>query len=238
MIVTTKEMDKMCTSIISNRQKTIVGWNLDVLNMKYKVIEDKDKVFIAYYDKTVGYIPMFGANSRGDFITTPTCYPIEETRALDETHNIIRLNHDLLFQKKSLEELKEFVSTHVICSIPGIAFQSQLTDQKGNVLQVIPGQGYRYIDRPKYAVMTNFSPIRGIKDDHPWMGVDRYQIALKRLSEAKEDFDIKDCFEILKEVSQTKCPTVISMVFDVSERIVYWCENREWQHIHKHDLGN
>lgn len=27
----------MCTSIVSNRNKTIVGWNLDILDMEYRV---------------------------------------------------------------------------------------------------------------------------------------------------------------------------------------------------------
>ena len=40
----------MCTSIISNRKKTIVGWNLDILDMEYQVIAEDDKVYIAVYD--------------------------------------------------------------------------------------------------------------------------------------------------------------------------------------------
>ena len=43
-----------------------------------------------------------------------------------------------------------------------------------------------------------------------------------------DDFDVEDCFEILKTVSQEVCPTVVSMVYDVTERTVYWCENRDW----------
>ena len=34
----------MCTSIISNRKKTIVGWNLDILDMEYRVREAQDGV--------------------------------------------------------------------------------------------------------------------------------------------------------------------------------------------------
>lgn len=39
------------------------------------------------------------------------------------------------------------------------------------------------------------------------------------LEEADEDFDVKDCFEILKAVSQEVCPTVVSMVFDVATKL-------------------
>ena len=63
------------------------------------------------------------------------------------------------------------------------------------------------------------------------MGWDRYNTAKEMLENASDDFDVKDCFEILKKVSQEVCPTVVSMVFDVTEMKVYWCENRRWDNI-------
>ena len=65
------------------------------------------------------------------------------------------------------------------------------------------------------------------------MGWDRYHKAEAMLKEASDDFDKEDCFEILKAVSQEVCPTVVSMVFDVAERTVWWCENRDWDNISK-----
>ena len=61
------------------------------------------------------------------------------------------------------------------------------------------------------------------------MGWDRYLKAEEMLREAEDDFDVEDCFAVLKEVAQTVCPTVVSMVYDVTDRTVYWCENREWE---------
>ena len=49
---------------------------------------------------------------------------------------------------------------------------------------------------------------------------------------ASEDFDTEDCFAVLKAVAQEVCPTVVSMVFDVGERTVYWCEDRQWDRVH------
>ena len=134
----------MCTSIISNRNKTIVGWNLDIKDMEHRVIT--------------------------------------------------------------------------------------------SVLWIVPGQGYRYFEKPEYKVMTNFSPYKMNAEGHPWMGWDRYQTAERMLSGATDDFDVDDCFRILEAVSQTVCPTVVSMVFDVSEHTVHWCENREWNHRKRIDL--
>ena len=50
----------------------------------------------------------------------------------------------------------------------------------------------------------------------------------------KNDFDVEDCFAILKAVAQEVCPTVVSMVYDVNCRTVYWCQHRQWTNIHTH----
>lgn len=62
----------MCTSIVSNRKNTIVGWNLDILDMEHQVVAEADKVYIAINDKTEGWMPLFGANARGDFVAIST----------------------------------------------------------------------------------------------------------------------------------------------------------------------
>ena len=57
----------MCTSIISNRKKTIVGWNLDLGCMDCRVREDVHGVYIEIDTPKDGWLPLFGANDRGDF---------------------------------------------------------------------------------------------------------------------------------------------------------------------------
>ena len=229
----------MCTSIVSNLKKTIIGWNLDILDMEHKVAAEDDKVYIAVYDKTEGWLPLFGANARGDFVAMPTCWPYDRRSepASADSNNIIMLNIDLLLGKKSFEEIKEIAANNNISSVPGVTFQSQLSDKEGNVLQIIPGQGYRYMPKPEYSVMTNFSPFKGDIEKHPWMGLDRYDEAVRMLEETKEDLKISECFEILKATAQTVCPTVVSMVFDVTDNIVYRCENQDWNHIEKKQIS-
>ena len=222
----------MCTSLISNRRKTIVGWNLDILDMEYRVRSSDDGVYIEINDKTEGWMPLFGANCRGDFVGMPTCWPADErSNPHSNEPNIIMLDIDLLLQKRTLREIKDIVENTSVCSVPGLTFQSQLTDGNGNVLQIVPGQGYKYYNKPRFMVMTNFSPFKMNAEEHPWMGWDRYNLANKMLESAEDTFDVKDCFEILKSVSQTVCPTVVSMVYDVTDRIVYWCEKQQWTDI-------
>ena len=65
----------MCTSIVVNRNKTIVGWNLDILNMEHRVRTADEGVYIEINDAAEGWMPLFGANARGDFVGMPTCWP-------------------------------------------------------------------------------------------------------------------------------------------------------------------
>ncbi len=227
----------MCTSIVSNISGTVIGWNLDLLMMDHKVVTEKDKVYIAVNDKTEGWLPLFGANSRGDFVAMPTCWPYDKRSdpVTEKEYNIIMLNIDLLLCKKTLDGIKEICENNAVCSVPGVTFQSQLSDKYGNVLQIVPGQGTRQLKKPRYSVMTNFSPFKENSETHPWMGYDRYRTAVKHLEQC-ETFGVSDCFELLRITAQSVCPTVVSMVFDVNELTVYWCEDQEWGKISKHKL--
>ena len=224
----------MCTSIVVNKKKTIVGWNLDILDMEYRVRTAASGVFIEINDPKEGWMPLFGANSRGDFVGMPTCWPFDaRSNPTSAGENVILLDIDLLLQKKTLQEIREIAEQRPVYSIPGVTFMSTLSDAEGNVLYIIPGQGSCYYEKPEYKILTNFSPFKQDSETHPWMGWDRYHKAEEMLQKASDDFDTEDCFRILKAVSQEVCPTVVSMVFDVSEMTVYWCENREWDKVRK-----
>ena len=228
----------MCTSIVINRKKTIVGWNLDLLDMVHRVRVTEDGVYIEINDAKEGWLPLFGANARGDFVGMPTCWPFDpRSNPEGEGENVIMLDIDLLLQKKTLQEIRAAAETRPVFSVPGVTFMAALSDAEGNVLHIIPGQGCRYYEKPEYKILTNFSPFKQDSEQHPWMGWDRYQKAEAMLQNAQDDFDVQDCFAVLRAVSQEVCPTVVSMVFDVRERTVYWCENREWNAIQQVKLG-
>ena len=220
----------MCTSIVVNKKKTIIGWNLDLLDMEYRVREDDKGVYIEINDAKEGWMPLFGGNERGDFVGMPTCWPHDQRSDPQENEiNIIDLDIDLLLQKKTLKDIKEIAENEKICSIPGLTFMGALSDREGNVLHIIPGQGSLYYERPDFKIMTNFSPFKMDNEKHPWMGWDRYNTAKEELEKADDDFNVDDCFKVLKDVAQVICPTVVSMVYDITDRKIYWCENREWK---------
>ena len=223
----------MCTSIISNRRKTIVGWNLDLLDMTYRVRPNEFGVFIEIDDAKEGWMPLFGANRRGDFVGMPTCWPHDaRSDPAGDEMNIIHLDIALLTGEKTFGEVRRIAETEKICSVPGLTFMGSLSDENGNVLHIVPGQGVRFYEQPTYEVLTNFSPFKTDAEMHPWMGLDRYETARRMLESADDGFDTDDCFAILKAVAQTVCPTVVSMVFDVTDRVVTWCERQAWDQLH------
>ncbi|MBO4733782.1 MAG: hypothetical protein J5662_04810 [Clostridia bacterium] len=136
-----------------------------------------------------------------------------------------------MLMEKTFFEIKEIAETEPVYSIPGVTFMAALSDRSGNVLHIVPGQGYRYYAKPGYKILTNFSPFKGNFQKHPWMGWDRYKKAEEMLKNADDGFDVNDCFSVLRAGSQEVCPTVVSMVYDASENTVYWCENRQWNEI-------
>ena len=222
----------MCTSIVVNKRKTLVGWNLDLLDMEWRVRTTTGGVYIEVNDAAEGWMPLFGANARGDFVGMPTCWPFDaRSDPKGEGESVILLDIDLLLQRKTLREIRAIVDKRPVFSVPGLTFMSALSDAEGNVLHIIPGQGCLYYEKPEYRILTNFSPFKQDSEKHPWMGWDRYHTAEAMLQNAPEDFGVEDCFAVLRSVAQKVCPTVVSMVFDVGERTVYWCENREWDKI-------
>ena len=169
----------MCTSIVINKKKAIVGFNLDILNMEHRVRSTDDGIYIEINDAKEGWMPLFGANNRGDFVAMPTCWPfdVRSNPTDDKCRNIIMLDIDLLLKKKTFEEIKDIAQNESICSIPGVTFMSALSDKHGNVLHIIPGQGTLYYEKPEYKILTNFSPYKQDKEKHDWMGLDRYKKA-------------------------------------------------------------
>ena len=227
----------MCTSIVVNRKKTFVGWNLDLLDMEHRVRPAPTGVYIEILDAAEGWMPLFGANARGEFVGMPMCWPFDaRSDPSGDRVNILRLNADLLLQKKTFAETRRIAETRGVCSIPGTTFMSALSDAEGNVLHSVPGQGVLCYKKPKYKILTNFSPYKQDAEPHPWMGWDRYQAADATLRKASDDFDAEDCFAVLRAASQEVCPTVVSMVFDVGARRLYWCEDRRWEEKHERQL--
>ncbi len=228
----------MCTSIVKNGNRTIVGFNLDILGMQHRVNANADHVFIEISDEQNGWLPLFGVNDRGDFVGMPTCHPYDSRS--DQSHSeqtsVLMADVDLLLKKRTFEELKVLAEQNAVYSFPQVTWQMQIADRQGNILRHTPGQGYECLTKPAYCVMTNFSPWKEQRNEHPWSGADRYAVAEKMLKDSNADFNVSDAFAVLKATSQEVCPTVVSLVYDATEHIAYWCEKRQWDNIKSQKL--
>ncbi|MDR2974229.1 MAG: hypothetical protein LBV00_05885 [Propionibacteriaceae bacterium] len=109
--------------------------------MEWKVVTEPDKVYIAINDESEGWLPLFGANGRGDFVAMPTCWPFDgRSDPVNATgRTIISLDTDLLLGRKTLGEIQQIVEHEAVSSVPGVTFQAQLSDKEGNVLRIVPG---------------------------------------------------------------------------------------------------
>ena len=96
----------MCTSIVVNKKKTIIGWNLDILDMTSRVRTASDGVFIEINDPKEGWLPLFGANAGSDFVGMPTCWPFDErSNPTGNGENIILLAIQAGFGEASVDGL-------------------------------------------------------------------------------------------------------------------------------------
>ena len=76
------------------------------------------------------------------------------------------------------KEIRDIAAKRPVYSIPGLTFMAALSDTDGNVLHIVPGQGSSYYEKPEHKILTNFSPYKQESETHPWMGWDRYNIAV------------------------------------------------------------
>jgi hypothetical protein len=223
----------MCTSIVVNKNKTLVGFNFDNPGWKYHIVT-KNKAF--YISLLVGNLwePCFGCNSRGDVVNLPAMNPgVKEgyCQADKDLCYIDKINLDLLLERITFDQLKALVESHTIYNEEHLSLQAQDSDHDGNVLQIFPGLGYKLLPKPEYSVLTNFQLLKEEKEHHPWAGVDRYEKANALLKEAKEDFSSQDLLGILKEVAQYDggAKTAVSFVYDVESKTVTYCQNRHFE---------
>ncbi len=217
----------MCLSVISNGKRKVYGCNFDISMMESRVSIHGSGVFIEAFDKTVGWIPLFGAGQKRIFVTMPTCWPYDKRSDYREGDvNIVNISVDLLLGKRTFEDVRYLVSNDMICSIPSITFQGHCADREGNVLRYTPHVGWEYLEKPLFSVMSNFSPFK----DAEGMGRNRFERA-EEIFYACNDFDVDECFHLLSECSMTAPPTKASLVFTPEDGTVYWCEDREWNKI-------
>ena len=237
----------MCTCILHNGAKTIVGFNFDNPGWKYKIVQKPTGVYVALQVGPHRFSPMFGVSKNGNFVNAPTLWPERvdaRYRRGDAKHKYVyldRINHSLLKDEMTLKEAQALVERYPLLNEPKVNLQCQDSDRFGNVLQLFPGVKpyFRYLEKPRYSVLSNFQTLEPDKEIHPWSGRDRYAIAVAMLEKATDGFDVNDAFRVLSAVKQTilACPTDVSLVYDANDNVMYWAEHMDYATIHSYQLG-
>ena len=164
--------------------------------------------------------------------------------------NIISIDqvvHRYLTNEISLDDIIHLAMTKEIVNlptnsveIPDLAMHSLLSDKEGRIVILEPGNGFSVITE-KYAALTNFALLELPKDfnkeNEGYYGKDRYDRAMSILRESGEDFSVEDGIRVLRAVKQEgQWATRVSFVYSNNENAVYYCLERDFEHLIRHQI--
>ncbi len=163
----------MCTSIVSNRGKTLVGWNLDILDMEYRITVLKERVSIDIYDDG-RWLPLFGSNSRGEFINMPTCWPYDSRSdpAGPDCRTVPQTNSDLLLGNTTIGEVRRYLGEGGgYTASPASPTRPSIPTGRGTCCKSSPARGTHGRSAPLFRSSPTFPPSRGTGNSTPgWAG--------------------------------------------------------------------
>lgn len=229
----------MCTAIAKRGKDTLYGYNLDIdpAVWDYKLRKTPELFSVVIKVGSTSYCT-HGVNSKGQFANLP--YMNGEEGTLGVGKNRYRL--DLLVDRYikgllSYGDVLETVQSKTITNLPKCSMHSLFGDKDGHLLLVEPGLGHKEF-KEDFAVVSNF-PLLVIPGsfDNPFYGKDRYDTATKVLAKSDETFSVSDALSLLESVKQTgQWGTKLSFVYSKNENAVYYCEDGNFDDIHKYQL--
>lgn len=258
----------MCTAFVRYGKDTVCGFNMDINAeaMNWKLLMDENRFAVAlpmanpadfvpngtsipseFTDSEGGVLRIHGVNRNGCFAgqlnnmrSAKAPFRIEEdcVPLYHLVDGFIRGEYALsevegLARKKKVVNLPEGV-----VGIPDMGMHALMSDGKGRILVVEPGNGVAAISE-RYAVMTNFAVLELPGDFTPenfgYYGKDRYDTALSILRESDDDFSVRDGLRLLDAVKQTgRWGTRVSFVYSGNENAVYYAIEHDFVNIRVH----
>ena len=227
----------MCTAFIKRGSDLLFGYSLDLdpAAWDYRIIKNQKLFTVAIRLGSTTYYT-HGVNAAGAFGNLP--YMNGE----DVGHKGVGRNQyriDLLVDrylrsKFSYAELLDIAKNKTLISGAGGSFHSLIGDAEGHILLLEPLFGFREIEE-NYACVTNFPLIPVLSDySNPFYGKERYDSAVKILSEAGADFSVQEGLALLKSVKQEgQWGTRLSFLYSRQENAVYFCTEGDFERIEK-----
>ena len=241
----------MCTAFVRRGEDVISGFNMDINPeaFEYDIFANSKEFYIGLKTHIESHpvIKIHGVNSKGNFanqLNNMDFYKVPYEESINSI-SIDRIVDDYISDKITFDDIKTITDTKEVTQIPNgavdmptIAFHSLITNCKGRIMMLEPGNGYSII-KEKYAVLSNFSMLELPEDltseKYGYYGKDRYDIAMECLKNSTDEFSVTDGFSILNKVKQVgNWATRVSFVYSRNENSVYYCIDGEFDYINKH----
>lgn len=118
---------------------------------------------------------------------------------------------------------------------PGMSLHVLLANANGSSWIVEPGRGVREYGRETKQIIMGNCPVSGceLAGTPEGFGADRYLKVQEMLQRADRRFGVREALVVLKQVQQTEgdWQTEFSLVYSQRESMVYYCLNRDFDHM-------
>lgn len=241
-----KEEKRMCTGFVRKGKDMIVGFNMDI-NIgayEYEIVANKQAFYVEVKNDIIGNLKAQGVNHLGNFANQLNNLNFTKApfKIGDDVVPLYDIVNDYIAGSISYNDIFRMVNEKEIVNmptqginVPCVAMHSIISDRKGNIMIIEPGNGYSVI-KEKYAALSNFtfleSPAELIPENYGYYGKDRYDKAMAILRESNDDFSVREGLALLNAVKQEGTwATRVSFVYSYNENAVYYVIENDFDHV-------
>ena len=228
----------MCTAIVSHGERYLAGFDLDIdpAVWDYRLYCKNGVFYIGIRVGSTVY-KVHGVNADGHFGVLPYRNgAVGVPRRGAKYQRVDLLVDRWLSGKYDYAELTARLQEKELVDAAGCSMHALFADREGHILLAEPGSGFRAYERR--VVVTNYPMIEPPAElTNPFYGAERKACAEQLLSGIKEPTK-EDIFAALRAAAQEgQWATRLSFVYDGEENAVYWCEERDFDHIRRFALN-
>jgi hypothetical protein len=226
----------MCTRIVLNGQDVINAFNFDIdLSVwNHRILFRKDRFSIGIKMPDGRFHSFHGINANGNVGTLLYVHGNPAGSYIPGALTIAELTERFVSGALSFDEAASLLGREKITYAKDATMQAMLSDEKGRVLIVEPGVGFR-VEKKDYSLMTNYS-ILDPESTRPFLvpGDDRFERAKAQLDHLSGEATPNFALRCLREVSQEGIwATRVSFVYSQNKRSGCYVLNNDFEHPHR-----
>lgn len=238
----------MCTCFVYRKEKTLIGMNFDNDGKDFKISSSPKYDFLVSVSTGKASFPSFGINTNGIFVNelmVDSNGAGKYKRQTDKRWVTTSLIKFIMENDVRWEDVKSVLQGIEIVNAPNSSTHNLIVDRSGNICVVEPGRRMIFTEPhdSAWCIMTNF-PLSDYDEVVPsspsGSGSDRYLKTLKMLATMNDPMTVEEGFEILKSVAQDGplWTTELSLVYDATKQELFYCVDRDFDAITKHELAS